>query len=98
MSTGKSAWQDYTAAYGRLQFAPGETSKIVRVVITEDRLDGNDESFNVALSNPYDPQDTDFRGWKFWLDKLNQFSGDAVAAEMVKAFISSDEYRHRSGQ
>jgi hypothetical protein len=45
--------------------------------------------------NPDDPQDTDFRGWKFWLDKLNEFGGDYVAAEMVKAFINSDEYRRR---
>jgi pimeloyl-ACP methyl ester carboxylesterase len=48
--------------------------------------------------NPDDPQDTDFRGWKFWLDKLNQFGGNFVNAEMVKAFISSDEYRRRFGQ
>ena len=48
--------------------------------------------------NPDDPQDTDFRGWKFWLDKLNQFNGNFVQAEMVKAFITSDEYRHRFGQ
>jgi hypothetical protein len=48
--------------------------------------------------NPDDPQDTDFRGWRFWLDKLNQFDGDFVAAEMVKAFITSDEYINRFGQ
>jgi hypothetical protein len=30
--------------------------------------------------NPDDPQDTDFRGWKFWLDKLNQFGGKEVRA------------------
>jgi CSLREA domain-containing protein len=42
--------------------------------------------------------DADFRGWKFWLDKLNQFNGNFVSAEMVKAFISSDEYRKRFGQ
>ena len=39
-----------------------------------------------------------FAGWKFWLDKLNEFGGDYVAAEMVKAFITSDEYRKRFGQ
>jgi hypothetical protein len=48
--------------------------------------------------NPNDPQDTDFRGWKFWLDKLNQFNGNFIEAEMVKAFISSIEYRQRFGQ
>lgn len=47
--------------------------------------------------NPDDPQDTDFRGWKFWLDKLNQFNGNFVDAEMVKAFLVSGEYRQRFG-
>src|SRR5215212_3557817 len=54
--------------------------------------------FGYLRRNPDDPQDTDFRGWRFWLDKLNRFNGDAVAAEMVKAFISSGEYRTRFGQ
>jgi hypothetical protein len=36
-------------------------------------------------------------GYNFWLQKLNQFGGDAVAAEMVKAFITSTEYRARFG-
>ncbi|HEX8151439.1 MAG TPA: Calx-beta domain-containing protein [Pyrinomonadaceae bacterium] len=45
--------------------------------------------------NPDDPQDTDFRGWKFWLDKLNEFGGNYVQAEMVKAFLDSIEYRTR---
>ncbi|MET0649996.1 MAG: Calx-beta domain-containing protein [Pyrinomonadaceae bacterium] len=48
--------------------------------------------------NPDDPQDTDFRGWKFWLTKLNEFNGNFVQAEMVKAFLDSDEYRKRFGQ
>jgi len=47
--------------------------------------------------NPDDPQDTDFRGWKFWLDKLDQFNGNFVQAEMVKAFLVSSEYRQRFG-
>ena len=48
--------------------------------------------------NPDDSPDTNFGGWKFWLDKLNQFNGNFVQAEMVKAFISSIEYRARFGQ
>jgi hypothetical protein len=48
--------------------------------------------------NPDDPQDVDFRGWKFWLDKLNQFNGNFVQAEMVKAFLTSIEYKNRFGQ
>ena len=48
--------------------------------------------------NPDDPQDVDFGGWKFWLDKLNQFNGNFIHAEMVKAFINSNEYRRRFDQ
>ena len=48
--------------------------------------------------NPDDPQDTNFGGWKFWLDKLNSFNGNFVEAEMVKAFLVSQEYRRRFGQ
>src|SRR5256886_7684351 len=47
--------------------------------------------------NPNDPQDTDYTGYEFWLTKLNQFGGNFVNAEMGKAFINSDEYRHRFG-
>jgi hypothetical protein len=49
--------------------------------------------------NPNDaPESTlDYSGYDFWLGKLNQFNGDYIAAEMVKAFISSGEYRQRFG-
>ncbi|HEX3083466.1 MAG TPA: DUF4214 domain-containing protein, partial [Pyrinomonadaceae bacterium] len=47
--------------------------------------------------NPNDAPDSDYTGYDFWLGKLNQFNGDYVAAEMVKAFISSAEYRQRFG-
>ena len=36
-------------------------------------------------------------GYSFWLNKLNQFNGNFIQAEMVKAFISSLEYRQRFG-
>jgi uncharacterized repeat protein (TIGR01451 family) len=39
-----------------------------------------------------------FNGYNFWLNKLNSFNGDYKAAEMVKAFLNSAEYRHRFGQ
>lgn len=47
--------------------------------------------------NPNDPQDSDYTGYDFWLTKLNQFNGNFVNAEMVKAFITSAEYRQRFG-
>ena len=40
-------------------------------------------------------RDPDDDGYHFWLSKLNAFGGDFVRAEMVKAFLSSDEYRRR---
>jgi hypothetical protein len=45
--------------------------------------------------NPNDPQDSDYTGYDFWLTKLNQFNGNYINAEMVKAFITSIEYRQR---
>jgi hypothetical protein len=38
-----------------------------------------------------------FDGYNFWLGKLNEFNGNFVNAEMVKAFIISGEYRQRFG-
>jgi hypothetical protein len=54
--------------------------------------------FGYLRRDSNDPQDTDFTGYDFWLTKLNQFNGDYIKAEMVKAFISSSEYRQRFGQ
>jgi hypothetical protein len=48
--------------------------------------------------NPDDAPDTDFTGYNFRLTKLNSFGGDWKAAEMVKAFVSSIEYRKRFGR
>ncbi|HJT67760.1 MAG TPA: DUF4214 domain-containing protein [Pyrinomonadaceae bacterium] len=53
--------------------------------------------FGYLRRNPNDPPDHDFSGFQFWLNKLNQFNGNFVQAEMVKAFISSLEYRQRFG-
>ena len=47
--------------------------------------------------NPNDPQDVDYTGYDFWLTKLNQFNGNYLNAEMVKAFLTSLEYRARFG-
>src|SRR6266542_699278 len=42
-------------------------------------------------------RDPDAAGFNFWLNKLNQFDGNFVNAEMVKAFLVSAEYRSRFG-
>jgi hypothetical protein len=51
--------------------------------------------FGYLQRNPDEAPDTDMRGFNFWLGKLNQFGGDYVKADMVKAFINSTEYRAR---
>jgi subtilisin family serine protease len=51
--------------------------------------------FGYLRRSPNDAPDSDFSGFNFWLTKLNDFNGDFVAAEMVKAFITSIEYRRR---
>jgi hypothetical protein len=57
------------------------------------------EYFGYLRRNPNDaPESTlDYTGYDFWLTKLNQFNGNYINAEMVKAFLSSIEYRQRFG-
>ena len=56
------------------------------------------EYFGYLRRNPTDaPDNNSDAGYQFWLTKLNQFNGDFIRAEMVKAFISSTEYRQRFG-
>jgi hypothetical protein len=55
--------------------------------------------FGYMRRNPNDSPEAglDFAGYNFWLGKLNQFNGNFVNAEMVKAFITSGEYQGRFG-
>jgi len=53
--------------------------------------------FGYLRRNPNAGPDSDFTGYEFWLSKLNQFNGNFINAEMVKAFINSTEYRGRFG-
>ena len=55
--------------------------------------------FGYLHRNPNDaPELTlDFQGYNFWLNKLNNFNGNFVSAEMIKAFIDSSEYLRRFG-
>jgi len=47
--------------------------------------------------NPDDPPEAnlDFAGYNFWLGNLERFNGNFLQAELVKAFITSTEYRRR---
>ena len=53
--------------------------------------------FGYLRRNPNDAPEPakNFDGYNFWLNKLNQFNGSYFAAEMVKAFLTSAEYRAR---
>ncbi len=53
--------------------------------------------FGYLRRDPNSGPDTDYTGYDFWLAKLNQFNGNFVNAEMVKAFITSSEFRSRFG-
>jgi len=87
---------------------PADTAKRAQVLrAVADDADLRTAEFNKAFvlmqyfgylrRNPNDLPDTDFNGYNFWLGKLNSFGGNFVNAEMVKAFISSVEYRQRFG-
>jgi hypothetical protein len=83
-----------------------ETRATVMRAVAED-ADFNVRQFNRAFvfmqyfgylrRRPNDPPDMNFDGYDFWLNKLNQFDGNFINAEMVKAFILSGEYRGRFG-
>jgi hypothetical protein len=55
------------------------------------------EAFVMMEYFGYLRRDPDESGYRFWLNKLNQFGGNFEQAEMVKAFINSGEYRQRFG-
>lgn len=51
--------------------------------------------FGYLHRNPDEGPDANLDGFNFWLQKLNSHGGDFRKAEMVRAFISSGEYRSR---
>ncbi len=70
---------------------------VLRRIIEHSAFDRKvfNEAFVALQYFGYLRRDPDAPGFQFWLNKLNQFNGDFVKAEMVKAFITSDEYRQR---
>jgi uncharacterized protein (TIGR03437 family) len=99
------------AAFNEVNAAPADNAARARALrlVAEDQMVIQQE-FNRAFvlmeyfgylqRNPYDPPEPtlDYQGYNFWLNKLNQFNGNYINAEMVKAFLSSIEYRQRFGQ
>jgi hypothetical protein len=80
-------------------------AQVVRAVAEDQDLINSEKNrafvlmqyFGYLRRDPNSDPDTDYTGYDFWLGKLNQFNGNFVNAEMVKAFIVSAEYRHRFG-
>ncbi len=56
------------------------------------------EYYGYLRRDPQSSPDADMAGYNFWLKKLNEFGGNYINAEMVRAFIVSLEYRQRFGQ
>lgn len=74
-------------------------AQALRLVAESNYLKQNEFSRAFVLMEyfGYLRRDPDAAGYNFWLNKLNSFNGDFVRAEMVKAFLSSTEYRQRFG-
>jgi hypothetical protein len=53
--------------------------------------------FGYLRRDPNAAPDTNFNGYNFWVSKLNAFGGNYITSEMIKAFLSSIEYRQRFG-
>ncbi len=53
---------DYAPASGKLSFAPGQTTKTIRVAVTDDRLVEPDESFSVTISGAKNAKIADASG------------------------------------
>jgi len=51
--------------------------------------------FGYLRRDPNTGPDNDFSGYSFWLNKLDTFKGNYQSAEMVQAFLESNEYRGR---
>jgi hypothetical protein len=85
--------------------SPQTRAAVLKAVADNPRLQQQERSrafvlmqyFGYLRRNPDDAPEAnrDFAGYNFWLGKLDQFGGDFRRAEMVRAFISSDEYRNR---
>ena len=102
---------NHTAALNELSLAPADNAaraRALRLVAEDPMLIQREfnrafvlmEYFGYLQRNPPDaPELTlDYQGYNFWLTKLNQANGNYISAEMVKAFLSSIEYRQRFGQ
>jgi uncharacterized delta-60 repeat protein/CSLREA domain-containing protein len=84
-----------TAARARVLRRVAESSALVQQ--EKNRAFVLIQYFGYLRRDPNDLPDSDYSGYDFWLTKLNEFNGNFVNADMVKAFIVSGEYRQRFG-
>jgi subtilisin family serine protease len=95
-----------TALIDSFGTTPDDVSKraaVLRVISEDTDLKNSEKNkafvlmqyFGYMRRSPNDLPDNDYSGFNFWLGKLNDFGGNYIAAEMVKAFITSGEYRRR---
>ncbi len=74
-------------------------AQVLRAVAESEEFALNEANPSFVLMEyfAYLRRDPDTAGFNFWLNKLNAFNGNFRNAEMVKAFLSSSEYRQRFG-
>src|SRR6185369_1689821 len=74
-------------------------AQVLRMIAETDELQTREinQAFVAMEYFGYLRRDPDTSGFNFWLNKLNTFNGNFRNAEMVKAFLSSSEYRQRFG-
>jgi hypothetical protein len=75
-------------------------AEVLRNIVEDERFVAakRNETFVMMEYFGYLRRDPDEGGYRFWLNKLNEFNGNFEQAEMVKAFIVSGEYRARFRQ
>ena len=88
------------------QLSAGATrAEVLAEIIEDEQFDKQEfapafvlmQYFGYLRRNPGEAPDADLTGFNHWLGKLNEFGGDYEKAELVKAFLSSAEYRGRFG-
>jgi hypothetical protein len=87
----------------QLSSAAMTRAQVVRAVAEDPDLNSAEKNKAFVLMqylgylrrDPNSGQDTDYTGYDFWLQKLNNHGGDFHAAQMVRSFIVSGEYLNR---
>jgi hypothetical protein len=110
LASAQSIYPSWSSAFGSDTTTSNLGARAVALRLVADNSKLRQQEFNRAFvlmqyfgylrRNPNDPPEPglNFDGYNFWLTKLNQFNGNFINAEMVKAFITSGEYRQRFGQ